>query len=668
MAQRQLSRTLPKNFTFPSMLNEEPRTPERTSTDIDVPPPPRPSSSSCRLPRVRVRSGTDVCARMDLDLSRLQGLSDVPLPSIEIPQSGAELEAPFSDDSVTDDMRFLAPPRQRMLFKTPPAQIRGTPFESCDTGHPWPSWDQTPASTLERPGSVCSNMSDSSIESIETFASRPSIGGSCTSAESDIFENFPWEVTKEPEMESPTKSKKQSQLRPSKSDKSWSRDMDNHLWNTYQLYLQDPTITPFKMTPGSIPPLGITHRVARRAKRTWEKKRLRIIESLPIRSADRSGSSTPKAAQNVAKSTWPKSDTTTRRRLKQLCRRKFSISPHYQRMMQSRSPEPVAQPFIAPVEPNTHDFAESGCMAYGTRDLGVSLVAPYEPTPLSRLAEETVAPEEPKMESSNNPVFNVVEYDASETSPQNLHVERASTIPRLGSPFAYSTWGPSTLKDREHELAAFARRETIHLPRHRSRSNAHSGQKVLNKDGYEIPLPEIHVPEDKDSDDEVRRRLEMYLRENKVADIGNGRMRIRSRGATTGAVSPKDVNQLFSPPSSLNSCPPEETTPVTKPPTNNPLLNLSGENIKRLGSPFRIEGGFKRREGPGRYIKHASSLSDPFSSGGPPSYQSLAAFDPSPIQEQQKASSSLPYDPTEEGLSDAERIRRQILNMPFTRR
>ena len=101
----------------------------------------------------------------------------------------------------------------------------------------------------------------------------------------------------------------------------------------------------------------------------------------------------------------------------------------------------------------------------------------------------------------------------------------------------------------------------------------------------------------------------------------------------------------------------------------NPLLDL-GENIKRLGSPFRIEGGHKRREAPKRVLRQAPALSDPFSSGGP-SYvrpdDSTSPMQVSPAQVHDKAPDTLPYNASEDGLSDAERIRRQILNMPFTR-
>ncbi|CAI7637525.1 unnamed protein product [Penicillium glandicola] len=642
MAQRQLSRTLPKNFTF-SLGDNEPKTPERPSTTMNVPPPPRHSISSGRLPRVRARAGTNVCARMDMDMFQFHG-SDVPLPSIEVPQS-TDFEAPSFRDFANHE-GYLAPPRARMDFKTPPAQIRGTPFDSCDTGSAWPSWDQTPGpNNIKRPDSVCSSLSNSSIESIETFASRPSVG-SFTSVESDLFDShFPLEMSKEPEIESPSRPQKQS-ANVKVSKKSWTREMDTHLWNTYQIYLQDPTMTPFKMTPGSIPPLGVTSRVARRAKKTWAQKSSRIVESVSIKSVDPVEISAPKAIDEGLQPAWPKSDSKTRRRLKMLCRRKFSISPHYQRIMQSRTPEPVTEMFGPPTDTRVKDFADNS--AYTTRDLGVSLVTPSEPTPLTRVTQDLPL----TTDWFNNPVSANIE-PVVKTPSQHLRVGSAPNIPRLGSPFVYSTWGPGGLNRQVHDLNS--RRETVHVPGYRARRNTYFDQSLPDTDDV---FASVSREQKNPSDQEVERRLENYVRGNKFQDMGHGRVRIRNRGATTSAVNPRDMDQLFSPPSSLNSGPiePEETTPVLKPPMN-PLLDL-GENIKRLGSPFRIEGGHKRREAPKRVTRQAPALSDPFSSGGP----SYARHDDriSPMQVS-------PAQVHEDGLSDAERIRRQILNMPFTR-
>lgn len=654
MAQRQLSRTLPKNFTFPSMDVEEPKTPRRPSS-IKVPSRPQNPFHGRRRLRGETLSAAsrDVSACIDLDLFQFRGLPDVPLPSIEVGHSNVSNE-PSSEEQPSNDERYLAPPRQRMMFKTPPAQTQNDDATDGDA-LPWPSWDSTPGPDIERPGSACSNLSDSSIESIETFASRPSVGGSCSSVESDSFGTyFPIEFTKEKELEmsSPTLPKKKNVQR-SQLRSTWTRDMDNHLWNTYQLYLQDPTMTPFKMTPGSIPPLGVTTRVARRAKKTWEKKH-RLAKSHPMHNSDRSGSSTPTATAGASKVQWPKSDAKTRHRLKKLCRRKFSIMPHYHRMMQSCSPEPAAD-----------EFENEAASAYATRDLGVSLVTSHDQTPLTQLAREP-APET-KTEWFNNPVQSDIETPRVQAFNQHLNVD-PHIIPRLGSPFVYSTWGPGGSAHQVEGVPRSARRETVHVP-NRVRRNTHFDMTPRDQDDVFSPKafsPRPYVENDP-CDEEVHQRLNDYLRDSKGSNIIDGRARIpRTRGMTTGAVSrSRDVSQLFSPPSSLNSSQiePEETTPVSKPVVN-PLLSLGGENIKRLGSPFKVEGAFKRRTAPGRFIRHAPSLSDPFSNAGFPAYP--GSMGPSPIQEQEKPQAApVPefQNPFEEGLSDAERIRRQILHM-----
>ncbi|KAJ5369873.1 uncharacterized protein N7496_005965 [Penicillium cataractarum] len=671
MAQRQLSQTLPKNFTFPSLSTDEPKTPERESAQIEVPPPPRHSFSSCRLPRVRVRSGTDVCERINLDLFRFQGSlssQDVPVPSIEYPQGSSPSGATYSDDLANDD-RFLAPPRQRLIFKTPPAQVRGMPFDGSDSEQMWPSWDETPglARNIKRPGTACS---DSSCESVETYASRPSVGGSCTSVESDSFDHaFVLEIAKEPGTESPTLPERQQVQRPLVKDKLWTREMDNHLWNTYQMYLQDPTITPFKQTPGSIPPLGVTARVARRAKRTWDSsRRLSFAPTLPTQSNDRSGSSTPRARESsVHHPAWPRSDAKTRCRLKHLCRRKFSISPYYHRIMQSRSPEPMADTLGVPAESHVRDFA-GNTNAYATRDLGVSLVSTEHSNVLAQLAKEPVPGD-----SGSSWFNNAIVPEASPALPapqpptqlyQFPAIDPHNVPPRLGSPFVYSTWGPGGSRRHATDVPQSARRETIHVPNRRLRRATHL--ETTPRDTDDVFTSDVHAEKDAE-DEDVQTRLEHFLRENKFQSIGKGRVRLRNRGATTsGAVAPRDVDQLFSPPSSLNSSQAEgeETTPTTKPPINH-FLSLGGENIKRLGSPFKVESAFKRRDGPGRFIRHAPSLSEPFPNGTITPYAETST-NPTPFQEQKTAVPVL-RNPFEEGLSDAERIRRQIQNMSSLR-
>ncbi|GFF48529.1 hypothetical protein CNMCM6936_001598 [Aspergillus lentulus] len=669
MAYRQhgLSRTLPKNFTFYSAGTEEPRTPERASIHVDGPPPP-PRHSSCRLRRSRIRSGTDLFAQAEYDRTTLTANpSDIPLPSIELPPSHDASIAQSYPGSIAKDDRFLAPPRDRMALKTPPAQIRGSPSEPNDG---WSSWDsQAIGQSLQRPGSACSQASDSSISSCETLSSRRSVGGSCTSAESDSYDPFfyleipPKQMAEKPSV--PTANHKRTNRGFPKRER-WTLDMDNHLWNTYQLYIQDPTITPFKMTPGSIPPLGVTHRVAREAKRSWERKRYRLARpftsSIHQPQQPQSGETTPTPRTESPKTTWPKTEASTRRRLKLLCKRKFSIAPHYQRLMQSRSPTPFLDLFSRPShEEHPLDSPGNSSTTYATRDLGVSLVSSSVPGPLSQLAAEHHSPQTTAYDwppSQAVPCAPQTSCARPIAKTTQLHAEHPGSTPRLGSPFTYHTWGPTNSRKRTSRHTPRTRRETIHVTGSRLCSPPRTEVLPATDDSnivYSVPRPA-----EVSSDHETEDHLETLIRDGKLSDIGNRRLRIRNRGATTSSITPQNLDQFFSPPSSASRN--EETTPVEKA-LPNPLLDLSGENLKRLGSPFKVDAS-KRHEG--RRIRHVPSLSDPFASGLLPQIRPVNRGAPS--KDQQNMTCALPYDPTEKGISDAERIRRQILNMSYSRR
>lgn len=589
-----LSRTLPKNFTFPSLGVDMPKTPEPTSTEPDGPPPP-PRHSSCRQQRFRARSGTDVFAQAEYSHSILNTrLSDIPLPSIEFPPTN-EAPTPEPRSTLPANDNLLAPPRDRQDMKTPPAQIRTTPIDPSPAG-PWPSWEyQDPGNSIKRPDSVCSNASNSSVSSVETLASHHSVGGSCTSMESELQDPF-WYL------ETPRKQLIERPPMPTKSralpKERWTLEMDNHLWNTYQLYLQDPTITPFKMTPGSIPPLGVTHRVAREAKRTWGKRRLGQFSL-----SNRSRNATPTGKPN-SKVSWPRSETSTRRRLKLLCKRKFSIAPHYQRMMQSRSPTPFFEAFARTSRESSR--ANTSCNVstpYTTRDLGVSLVSTSAPGPLALWAAE----ENPH--SSNSDPFGCPLYDRSQDIDPRAKgpLSLSDHAPRLGSPFKFQTWGPSRSRRKLQANKPTGRRETIHVTRPRlpiparfdPLPNVHDSPRTQAED-------QANVEESSPMNEDTRHRLDEIFSQGKLNEKGQRRVRIRSRGATTSAVNSNHLEQLFSPPSS-SSAPYEEQTPA-KP--SNPFLSVN-ENIKRLGSPFKVDG-LAHVEFPARNIKHAPSLSDPF--------------------------------------------------------
>ncbi|KAL4985233.1 hypothetical protein BDW68DRAFT_147226 [Aspergillus falconensis] len=663
MADREhgLSRTLPKDFTYPST---EPRTPERSSLiQLDAPPPP-PRHSGSRLRPSRVRSGTDLFAQVNHDFPFSSVAPDMPLPSIEFPPAHDDASLGY-ETLVPPDDRLLAPPRARVVLKTPPAQIRPDPVEA-ELSSSWSTWN--PGATgyeIQRPSSACSNASDSSVSSNETISSRQSVGGSCTSTESDHYDPFfhieltPKRTADSSPLPAVTQKKHPKQT---KTRERWTLDMDNHLWNTYQLYIQDPTITPFKMTPGSIPPLGVTHRVARQAKRTWERKSTRLNKQYASGdTSPGSGETTPTAKDHAPKPSWPKSEASTRRRLKYLSKRKFSIAPHYQRMMQSRSPEPFPDLFSRPSDATPAVSAPVNSSAtYATRDLGVSLVSSSVPGPLAQLAAQDPLPPSaafiPRSLIPGSP-----RSDLGNPLPTKSSSIDGSEVPRLGSPFSYHTWGPNNVKKRNQRHTPRTRRETIHVTGSRLRSPPRMA-----------PLPNLadsnssssNVPTQSPSEEETRRNLEELFRQGKLNDLGHRRVRIRNRGATTSAtVTPKGLDQLFSPPSSSSR---NEKTFAPEKPMPNPIVSLSGEQIKRLGSPFKMEG-YRRTAPPGRISRHAPSLSDSFASGALPRFRSLNQHAQHAPSRSQASASGPPYDPTEPGISDAERIRRQILNMPYSR-
>jgi hypothetical protein len=683
MAHRQsgLSRTLPKDFTFNAGDLNEPRTPKQLAIEPKIPPPPH--HSTCRFQRPRINIFTEP----DREYLGI-GSPDIPLPSIEFPQeSNTSNRWVSSQEELTPSNRLRVPAMGvKAAPKTPPAQIRTTPSELLENSNWTAEQIRDYGSSINRPLSACSNASDSSVSSCGTFNSQPSFGGSCTSPESDIQDPFIThsESSRKQLLKSPSKLGKTSgKSLSTRTECRWTAEMDNHLWNTYQIYLQDPTITPFKMVPGSIPPLGVSHRVAREARRTWSKTKSTSIqfklsrqqfgESLSVRKEGltgmrgyRSGSATPTAGVDSFKPNWPRSESSTRRRLKELCKRKFSIAPHYQRLLQSRSPSPFHDlfPRRASRAPSRLGSSYSNSTSFATRDLGVSLVSSSAPHQLSQLAAE----EKPRAETDQDWFNTPVEAPNLQTetkAPQDLKLGGLGDpgpVPRLGSPFMYNTWGPSTSHRRVRPTTPINQCDTIHVTGSRLRSPVRMD--LLSNAPKRRAL---HRFEDEPGPDGrgIQRNIQELFRGNKAKDVSQRRIRLRNRGVTVGGIvgSRARLEQLFTPPSpaiGLNGS--SDDTRVTNMNTNK-LSLPEGDGIKRLASPFKLNGLKSQPTSP----RHAPSLSDPFSSNSlegrntstTPTHQTLKP------REDHNLKIEKPYNDAEEGISDAERIRRQILNRSF---
>lgn len=597
-----MSITLPRNFTFHYTDGAEPKTPEPIDQQsLPQPPSPHPYRIRRRLRPSIVTSG-------------LNGGSepDVPIPTIEEPElfdSALSLKQQYCTAPADGYLVPLLSGRSYSVPRTP------TPNASLLSSTWYTSDRMTMGDSIRRPLSACSITSDSSDDSTYSSENCPSLGGSCTSPESDSTEPFnfgsvrrfklrssaPLDVT--PSNETPPRSA---------SKTSWTPEMDRHLWKTYMIYIQDPTITPFKMLPGSPPPLGVCHRVGRSARRSW-----RTAKRPPSKSSDapgdppgavdgslnaragspdtitagRSGSSTPTVAVTQKSHIWPKSSSATRRRLRELCRRKATIAPHYQRLIQSRSPDPFSsRSSSASRALRISSPVVAGPSPFASRDIQVSLTLSTSSTmqpngPLAQLTKQE--PQHPRHDEwFNDPT---APWASPAPIPAEDDVEMsnnqaATDLPRLGSPFGFHTWGPSRSRPALPSTAASTQSNvSLRVPHLRSPVQLHGTfpyPTAHNKRRAQHQLEDQLSPESSD----IRKNLLEQLFGHTAAPDGN--RRVRSRGFSLGDMTVHDrLTTLFKPTAEGVVPPTSDGGPGTvgDPPSDG-LSHI--ESIRRLGSPF----------------------------------------------------------------------------------
>lgn len=620
-ARPQLSITLPRNFTFHYTEGDGPKTPEH-----EVAPPLPKSPRAYRIKRrSRPAVSTSTFATQD-------GPQDVAIPSIETTMP-VESTRPILQARATEPAQgFLAPAPARPFLTTP----RTPSIKRSLLADTWSNAKDI-GESLSRPMSACSMLSDSSEESDYSLQSYQSKGGSCTSPESDAADPFGTQSIRKPKVGS--RPRLEACLFTPQQKKSrvlWTAEMDRHLWTTYHLYLQDPTVTPFKLLPGVAPPLGVCHRVTREARRTWKSPKLPCKSpdvSIPLGrepsaiklsgspdtiTTARSGSNTPTALPVFQQSAWPKSGSSTRRRLRELCKRKPTIAPHYQRLMQSRSPSPfssssprpqsrssrVVSPFATRKSPST----------FNTREIHLSLTTSTADTmqpdgPLAQLAKpsanETV---------SNDEWFNEppVPWASPTAIPSDVGpIEESLSAGQLGSPFnGFHTWGPS--RSRQHLRPSTPRTHTTDAstmgPTLRSPVRLHDTfpYPSMNKRRAQHQLEDELSPGGTD----IRREL----LDNLFGGPAEGRQRrVRNRGFSLGDMTNEArLAELFTPPSAdehmngsdqLNG--PAQYSTLPLPPKADP--------VNRLGSPFAGIGTRPSRRTPRHMATASLSAYDPSS-------------------------------------------------------
>ena len=594
-----LSITLPRNFTFHYTDGQQPHTPEPQEA-IQTPQPPGPPRQTYRIKRRRPAAPQHSGSLPDINPT-----SDVPIPTIET--SDAPMQSSFRSSPGSEPVEgLLAPGRPfgRLLSppKTPAHQIAAllSDFNA-------PEWENQEfnlqGEAISRPSTACSGLSDSSVSSFGSTGSLPSFGGSCTSPESDAADPFVFPPKEDLMVTSPLQGydkplQKRLKIR---KNVTWTEDMDNHLWLTYMIYLQDPTVTPFKMLPGTAPPLGVCHRVARQAKKTWKGPRASYPEPGKVLSPtlragspdtikpNNSGESTPTGSEErKAHAKWPNSESVVRRRLRELCKRKPSLSAHYQRLLRVRSPSPF-QSSSSSSQPRSgtgrlsSPFGNSENQSSFSRDMNISLATSTSTTmqmdnPLSQIAMEEVQPRARNERKIIHP------------SPQRAHQKSQSLQLELGL-------------ERGREPLA---QNSLFTPSTSQPSGGHSGS-TSGGMGAPPPIARLASPLEahaaRSFPRSFKRRAEQHMgrenddspRQNLFHDLFGSQTtddlrRQRFRGFSLGAFGDSDRNQserlssLFTPPSTQlqpNSTPPADSTTSVHLLPPHPM-----EHTRRLGSPF----------------------------------------------------------------------------------
>ncbi|TID22460.1 hypothetical protein E2P81_ATG11562 [Venturia nashicola] len=609
------AQTLPRNFTFTYHDGTLPKTPEPTGGEDHTrfsppPPPPREYRDNFRLRRRRpALSAAQRSFRAIYPPSEIADASkessDIVISSIEV------FDAPIGFDHA--ETSFNVPLGQLAVLspqfqpysppKTPAAQIYGSvyPLEREDPAEDSSSQGES----LTRPSTACSGFSDSSISSsVESF---PSLGYN-NSPKTDLLSLFGEapEHDMDPMVSSPLQSYGQAVVQ----KQSWTQDMDDHLWITYMRYLQDPTHTPFKMLPGTAPPLGVCSRVVREAKRTW--KGLRTASIPPAFRFARWGSNragalnegaegsttTPVANDNRRKfATWPRSDAATRKRLRDLCKRKPTLSAHYNRLMHARSPSPflssvrerstslareVYSPPPAPVQAHVQGIA------FSTRDMNVSLFTSISTTmqpghPLSQLTSDAATP---RARASTQFV------PAYGRSPGH---QKAQSV-HLGFGINDSTRQAGVLASPFRPTHSF----------HSTAAEAHGPLQAVvsgNNSGLSLDSPvELHQPqplrsifkrpatqelEDVEHSEDPLTRQNHLMKElfgpSQPIDVGH--RRVRSRGFSLGDMGGTSrLSGMFSPPAGFDQ--PESSSQQDQVPPRSLMPPPPIDRVVRLGSPF----------------------------------------------------------------------------------
>nr|POE51138.1 hypothetical protein CFP56_70515 [Quercus suber] len=589
-----LSITLPPSFEFHYQDGQLPKTPEHhgeEKTILEPPPPPRQTFKLRRKRAALPFQGPDI-------------VQDSVIPTIEMSEAASESSSPLLQPNASD-YNLLAPLPAVQRVVTPPKTpiSRLAPSFDSPSRSPANEWSMINTSScskshLERAGSVCSSFSDSSVSSGGSSAfSAPTGAASPESQATDPFvdDYIPhgsthWKLAAEHVQGTDTPAVKR--VKTGRHVK-WTQAMDDHLWMVYMQYLSDPRVTPFKMLPGTAPPLGVCSRVASKAKRTWSQHRISTPAPLDVMMAsDFSREDSPDTirpdAKEVKQPRWPRSEGTTRRRLRDLCKRMPTLAAHYQRLLVTRSPSPFQSSSTA------SRSSEPPVPSFSGRDMKVSLAAATAPSmqpegPLAQLAQDESRPQPLR---ADRPADWFARIGRSQAHQKSLSLQSGLSLSgtqppsTLASPF-------NAMSDRDHLLQSMAATRSL--------------GRTENGKAPKLDSPvELHGPSTLPrslkrrfkSDEEKPKRPAL---QDVFATASEDNIISRNRGFSMGAVRASDnLAQLFMPlpaiPSGDDHIMSGSSFETPSTPTMPGIPDLSAgchsaprrlaEPVPRLGSPF----------------------------------------------------------------------------------
>ncbi|KAM0341332.1 hypothetical protein ACHAPU_010075 [Fusarium lateritium] len=407
--------------------NDLPKTPEPAMDGETQPPsPPRPRF------RIKRRNASHLNAPTEHFLASVAA-ADIPIPSIEEPrvmdEEMADTLYPISHFRDMDDIPFTphgGPERMFSPPKTPapdalPA-LSPKQYPNWSIGSTISSLESSPDYESSRPSTAHSTHTSTSLLSYFSISSEDL--SQCISPDNE-HDGFVKEV---PVVDDNSKTLKPSRKEASKETirrAPWTKPMNQHLWSTYMMYLQDPKVTPFRIGKSGIPPHGVCMRVAREAKRSWKGSKAQG-------NVNTSGSITPTQGTAGAYVQWPHTCAVTRAQLRELCKMDARSKA---RGSQYLAPSPAPFGKSAVRYWNRRTVPARSTSVFSGQDMAMSLAVSTSESmqPQGPLAQLTSSKHEPQIDELPLP------------TPNHETLEPPK-FPRtqLVSPFGARSYGPSS--------------------------------------------------------------------------------------------------------------------------------------------------------------------------------------------------------------------------------